>query len=131
MVIYKNKLFHQWSEDEKLNDTALADAVNEMENGIYDANLGGYIYKKRIAIRGKGKSGSLRTIVAYKSNDRAIFIYGYAKNSKSNISPKETIALKKLAKIYFNYDMREINKAVNAGELIEVYNEKDNLRSSA
>lgn len=123
MKIYKNKLFHQWSKEEALSDAALINAVKEIESGIYDANLGGFIYKKRIAIRGKGKSGSLRTILAYKMKNKAIFIYGYAKNRKDNISLKEEQALKKLAKIYFAYEANEINIAVNSGELFEVYDE--------
>ncbi len=131
MEIYKNKLFHQWSKEECLSDKALIDAISEMVNGIYDANLGGYIYKKRIAIRGKGKRGSLRTIIAYKAEDKAIFIYGYAKNNKSNVSVKEELALKKLAKIYFSYGVNEIKKAVQMNELIEVYDEEDNFRNSA
>lgn len=127
MEIYKNKLFHHWSKEESLDNRALTEAVDEMENGVYDANLGGYIYKKRIATQGKGKRGSLRTIIAYKTKEKAIFIYGYAKNSKSNLSPKEELALKKLAKIYFGYGAHEIKKALHSGELIEVNDEKDNL----
>lgn len=78
----------------------------------------------------KNKLFHQRTIIAYKAKNRAIFIYGYAKNSKENISLKEEQALKKLAKIYFGYEEHEINKAVNSGELIEVHNEKDNFRNS-
>jgi hypothetical protein len=74
MKIYKNKLFHQWSKEEALSDAALINAVKEIESGIYDANLGGLIYKKRIAIRGKGKSGSLRTILAYKMKTK-LFLF--------------------------------------------------------
>ncbi len=129
MKIYKNKLFHQWSKEEVLSDATLIEGIEEIEKGIYDANLGGCIYKKRMAIPGKGKRGSLRTIVAYKVSDKAIFIYGYAKNHKSNLSIKEEQALKKLAKIYFAYGADEINKAVHSGELIEVYDEKNNSRN--
>lgn len=128
MKIYKNKLFHQWTKKEALCDTTLLEIIDEMEKGIFDANLGGYIYKKRIAIRGKGKSSSLRTIIAYKTKDTAIFIYGYAKNAKENVTVQEELALKKLAKLYFSLSNDEINIAVNKRELVEVHDEKKHFR---
>lgn len=45
--------------------------------GRYDANLGSNIYEKRIRFKGQGKSGSGRTIICFKINDRAIFIHGF------------------------------------------------------
>lgn len=129
MKIYKNKLFHQWAKKESVHNTALIEAIAEMEKNVFDANLGGYIYKKRIAIHGKGKSGSLRTIIAYKTKDKAIFIYGYAKNAKENITDKEELALKKLAKLYFSFSTHDINTALNNKELIEVYDDKKYFRN--
>lgn len=42
---------------EKLPDGALCEAVKEMESGLIDASLGGFLYKKRVARVGGGKSG--------------------------------------------------------------------------
>ena len=98
-----------------------------MQNGLYEANLGGYVYKKRLPLGHKGKSGGVRTIIAFKSSDKAIFVYGYSKGEKSNITKKEEDSLKKLAKIYFSYSDNEINEAISAGILLEVHtNEKIN-----
>ena len=83
---------------------------------------GGHLYKKRIAIDGKGKRGSLRTIVAFKKEDKAFFVYGYAKNSIENITEAELEALKELAKIYFSYGDVGINNAVKSKKFIEVTN---------
>jgi hypothetical protein len=59
-------------------------------------------------------------IVAFKLNDKAIFIYGFAKNKVDNISKNEKEALKSLAKVYIGYDEHAINKAIKSGELIEI-----------
>ena len=67
--------------------------------GNFEANLGGYLYKKRIRFQGQGKSGGGRTIVCYKKGDRAIFLHGFAKNEKSSLSKKELLAFKELSKI--------------------------------
>ena len=44
----------------------------------------------------------------------------YEKNGKANITDLEKEALKKLAKIYFNYSERQLAKAVENNELVEI-----------
>lgn len=99
-------------------------AITEMNKGMYDANLGGSVYKKRIAYGGKGKRGGARTILAFRAHTKAFFIYGFAKNEIDNISTKDEDALKILAKVYLNLTEIEIETALSKNELIEVINEK-------
>ncbi|HEV2614568.1 MAG TPA: type II toxin-antitoxin system RelE/ParE family toxin [Gammaproteobacteria bacterium] len=120
MRIFKNKLFSRWATEVEIEDSDLVKAVREIGEGLYEANLGGFVYKKRVPLCGRGKSGGARTIIAYKLDSKAIFIYGFAKNKMDNITVKEKHALKELAKIYFNYDHNQINHAVKVGELVEV-----------
>ena len=67
MQILKSKSFCRWTSEADLNDAELFQAVQEMQQGIYDANLGGYIYKKRVRLKNRGKRSGARTIVAFKS----------------------------------------------------------------
>lgn len=120
MDIYKIIAFSEWAEEYKVSDEILFDAITEMNNGLYDANLGGNVYKKRIPLDNKGKRGGARTIIAFKYNDKAFFIYSFAKNKKDNISEKELKALKKLAKVYFGLTDKEITEALRIGHLIKV-----------
>ena len=46
MRIFKNITFSKWAAKEKLSDEALRLAVLEIEHGILDADLGGYVIKK-------------------------------------------------------------------------------------
>jgi len=120
MHIYKLKWFNKWAKSEKLNDRSLLNAINEINAGLVDAKLGKYIYKKRVAVSGKGKSGALRTIVAFKSETRAVFIYGFSKSNQENISDKELKALKMFASEVISYDQQEIENALKIGTFIEV-----------
>ena len=54
----------------ELNDAMLCQAVSEMERGLLDADLGGGVLKKRIALPGRGKRGGIRTLVATNQGDR-------------------------------------------------------------
>ena len=67
MRILKNKAFNKWAAKEGVSDQVLKDAVAEMGKGSFDANLGGHLYKKRVALGGKGKSGGVRTLLAFKA----------------------------------------------------------------
>jgi hypothetical protein len=93
------KHFSRWATKQKIPKDELEKALTDIQTGNFEANLGGNVYKKRIRFEGQGKSHSGRTIICFKKNDRAIFIHGFAKNEKSNLSTKERIAFKELAKI--------------------------------
>lgn len=54
MQIYKTKWFNRWAKKEGLNTASLCLAVEEMLNGLYEADLGGSVIKKRIAREGQG-----------------------------------------------------------------------------
>lgn len=78
MAIYKTKVFERWSSKEELSDKALCKAVQEMKVGLFDADLGGGLFKKRIARQGKGKSGGYRTLVATNKGDQWFFVCNYS-----------------------------------------------------
>lgn len=120
MRILKSKWFNKWAEKEGLTDKALTEAIAEMEDGLNDGDLGGHVYKKRAAIQGQGKRGGLRTIVAFKVDDKSFFMFGFAKNQQDNIDKKELKALKLMAKELLNYSALELKKAIKVSELIEV-----------
>ncbi len=108
------------ADKEDLTDRDLSSAVKEMANGLIDADLGGHVMKKRVALQGQGKSGGARTLLAFKVGDKAFFMYGFAKNQQDNISAKELKALKAMAKQVLGYTPAQLNVALKAGEFIEV-----------
>ncbi len=120
MRIFKNKAFHKWAAKEGLSDSALTAAVDEIERGLIDADLGGRVLKKRVAIANRGKRGGVRTLIAYLASDKAFFVYGFAKSARDNIKDNELKGLKAYAAILLGYSDEELKKAVKAEVLIEV-----------
>ncbi len=112
--------FSKWASKQSVGLTALRNALDELKQGSFEASLGGHLYKKRIRFPGKGKSGSGRTIICYKRDQRAIFIHGFAKNEKSNLSAKELLAFKEFSKILLGLSEEQIATAVKNGDLREV-----------
>jgi hypothetical protein len=120
MRVFKTRAFSRWAGAEGLGDDALAAAVLEMEAGLIDAELGAQVAKKRVALPGRGRRGSTRTLVAFRRADKAFYIYGFNKTERANISGPELKALKLLAKELLGYPQRLLTKAIQAGELIEI-----------
>ena len=105
-------------------DTLLCQAVEEMVKGLIDADLGGGVFKKRIALPGKGKSGSVRTLLATNRHDRWFFVFGFEKNDRGNITTKELEALQLLADDLLSLKEEQIRRAIIDGALLEVTDEK-------
>lgn len=120
MEIYKNRWFNRWARKQGLTSSSLCTAVREMTAGLYDADLGGGLLKKRIAKSGQGKSGGFRTLVATNKGARWVFVFGFPKNERSNIDKDEEQALKILAAHLMSLTAQALDQAQRAGELTEV-----------
>jgi hypothetical protein len=119
---FKTKTFTKWMKKTDLKDQDLLFAITEMEAGLIDADLGGNVLKKRIALPGMGKRSSSRVLVASKFLSRWFFLFGFTKNEKSNVSDDELIYLQETAKRLFHLSDLEIQASIFAGELKELIN---------
>ncbi len=117
---FKTKWFDKWAKKEKLSNKQLLNAITEMNNGLFDADLGKSIFKKRVATQGQGKSGGFRTLIAYKLNDKAFFVYGFRKSAKNNITTNELKALQILAENLLEHNEQMLKQLVELKELTEV-----------
>ena len=122
MRVFKNKWFNRWARGEDIQDSALYNAAVEIVAGRYDADLGGCLFKKRLARTGGGKRGGYRTIVGYKkpNSERIIFLYAFAKSDKPNISGREEAALSLAAESFLSATDRQVDELLASGSIWEV-----------
>jgi hypothetical protein len=121
MKIYKVKAFYRWQKSEKVTEEALIKAVTDMENVIFEANLGGNIYKLEVQRAGFSKRRSHRTIVATKLSSKTwFFLYGFSKKDRANISELEEDSLKDLANDYLSLTQSDIDSMISQKFLFEV-----------
>ena len=92
--------------------------------GLIDADLGGYVFKKRVAFPGRGKRSGVRVIVATQKADRWFFLYGFGKNERNNISDKELEIFREMAVDLLKLNDRQVDLALSSGEFVEVLNER-------
>lgn len=123
--VLKRSNFARWQAGEKLPDTALCKAVQKMECGLIDADLGGFLFKKRVARPGGGKSGGYRTLLSARIGSRFVFLHGFPKSAKANITQDEKKALQFTGKVFLKLSAEAVSKALQSGVLLEVHCEQD------
>ena len=88
--------------------------------GLLNADLGGGVIKQRIGRRGQSRSGGFRTIVLFRREDRAFFVYGLARSARENLRRDELEAFRRLADAYLALDRLGLAAALAAGAISEV-----------
>ncbi len=120
MRVFKTRTFQRWAGKAGVTDAALLDALAQMERGLIDADLGGNLYKQRVALPGRGKSGSTRTIIATRFAGVLFFLYGFEKSDRDNIATKELVLYQRLAQELLNMSEVQITSALAGKILMEV-----------
>ncbi len=120
MRVFKTKWFVRYARRERIEDESLCDAIERAERGIVDADLGGGVIKQRVARTGQGRSGGYRMLIAYRSGDRSVFLYGFGKNERENIEHDELATLREIAAGWLKADVESLRRAMKEGVLLEV-----------
>jgi hypothetical protein len=123
--VFKNKWFAKFAKKEGISSEKLLKAIKEVEYGKIDADYGGGVIKQRIARPKDGKSGGYRSVILYRRNAIAFFVYGFSKNTMDNIDKSAVRDFKKLAKLMLKLTDEQIKVLLEKGELEEVKDEKE------
>jgi hypothetical protein len=110
---------------ERLTDAILCRAAREVVVGVLgagEADLGGGLFKKRLARPGRGKSGGYRVIIAYRPprTERVLFTYAFAKNAAATLTQQGHEALAKAAAAFLAADERQVAALRASGDVREI-----------
>ena len=64
-------------------------------------------------------------MIALRREDRAFFLYGFAKNERSNIGSEELDAFRQLARVYLALTPQQLAALILEGELKELTDGQD------
>jgi hypothetical protein len=117
--IFKTKWFVRYARHERIGDDSLRRAIERAERGVVDADLGCGVIKQRVARAGQGRSGGYRLLIAYRAGDRAVFLYGFAKNERENIGDDELATLREIAEAWLEANDECLEHAIREGILQE------------
>lgn len=118
--VYKNKAFARFARKSRIRDADLWKAAQLANDGLIDADLGGGVIKQRIARAGEGKSGGSRSIILFKRNNRAVYVYGFEKKDLANVKANDLVAFRELASVVLAYTEVEMARFVRDGVFFKV-----------
>lgn len=120
MKIFKTKEFSRYARREGIDDERLCEAVARAERGLIDADLGGGLVKQRVGRAGQGRRGGYRTLMAFSSRTRTVFVYGFAKSERDNIGPDELHFWRSIARGFSTMNEEQLGRLIAAQEITEV-----------
>ena len=120
MRIFRNQWITKFAKKHKISDSELIEAVERANKGVIDADLGGGVIKQRIARQGQGRSGGYRSLIFFRSGERAFFMTAFAKNDRENITNKELTELKKAAAVILAMTEIDREQAKSNGTFTEI-----------
>jgi hypothetical protein len=128
MRIFKAKGVKRFASRERITDANLKAAIERASLGLIDADLGGGLIKQRVARAGQGRSGGFRMIVAYRDAHRAVFLYGFAKNERDNISNDELETLRAIGANWLAASLKVVKQALCDGDLQEITHDDESTK---
>jgi hypothetical protein len=120
LQIFKTREFARFARKKSIGNAELCNAVDRAQRGLIDADLGGGVIKQRVARPQQGRSGGYRTIIAFRSASRSIFMYGFAKSGQANLTAGELSVYKALATVLQGASAKDLEVLLDGGELNEV-----------
>lgn len=120
MKVFKNAWFSRFARKENIRASALLDAIKRAEKGQIDADLGGGVIKQRIARPGESKSKGYRSIILFRKDEKAFFVYGFSKSELGNIRADEEDQFKKMARHVLALTDAQLATLVVNGQFEEV-----------
>jgi len=120
----KTKWFSKWAKKQKISDSKLLRSIEDMQNNLSSVNLGGGLFKVRVASENVGKSSAYRTIVVYRADERAVMIYGFMKKERENLSSDELKSFKILSKDILRLNDEALTGAIEKNVFVNI-GEKD------
>lgn len=122
---YKIKKFKSEAKKVSLADESLIETLNNFlkmdREGQQKYSLGAGLYKLRLStMEGRGKSAGSRSILAFKQDNRVVWIHLFSKNEKANVSTDELKKLKTLSDVLLALSESDMENLIELGELFEV-----------
>jgi len=112
--VFKTAAFAKSVRRARITDDELCKAVQEVMDGLFSADLGGGVFKKRL------NRNMHRSIILAKCGKRWVYEYLFAKNERDNIDDDELQGYKYLAKAYAGTTPAQLDELIATGRLLEI-----------
>lgn len=125
--VFKSAWFARYARKQDISDQQLLDAAQNVRAGCADADLGGGVFKQRLARKGRGKSGGYRCVMLFDGHKSTFVVYCFAKKDLASLRESEVDAFKKMAKHVFSLTEGQLGTLIANGQFEEVLDNDEKL----
>lgn len=115
---FKTAWFAKAARKARITDDELCEAIRAVMKGQAD-DLGGGVFKKRL------DKNRHRSIILAKGQQYWVYAYLFAKKDRANIDESELRAFRNLADVYARKTDDEIERELEAQEIVEICNDRE------
>ncbi len=126
MRAFKTNHFARYAGTQRITDAELWDAFGRIDGSNLDSNLGSGLIKQRFARPGRrGRPLGYCSILAYRTDNRALFFYGFPRNRPDELAPRELAVYRRLAAVILQLNEESIKHLIAEGKFTEVQHGKE------
>lgn len=122
-TLYVHKRFDRVFKKTRLTDSVLCYAAGDVITGVFEADLGGGVIKKRLALH-QGKRGGARTVIFFRQGTNLVYYDGWVKNLSRKyareIDQDQLDTYRDVARMFFRANSEVMSLLVRSGMVREV-----------
>ncbi len=107
----------------RIPDQKFIEAAQRARDGKAYADLGGGVYKERIARKGQGCSSGFRTVLCLRHDGDALFFAIFEKKRNANLNDEELKTALRIASEFRAFSEQDIRAAIAARKFREIQKE--------
>ena len=118
--IFSIPAFDRFARKARIGDERLIDAVDRADRGLIYADLGEEVIKQAVGRPNEAAINGFRTIIGFRAEFRAFFLYGFPKNQADNITPNALKGFRKIAADFMLLTDGQMDILLSSEELREI-----------
>lgn len=122
-TLYVHNVLTKCLKKTRLIDSVLCYAAGDVITGVFEADLGGGVIKKRLALH-QGKRGGVRTVIFFRQGTNLVYYDGWVKNLSSKyareIDEDQLDTYRDVARMFFRANSEVMSLLVRSGMVREV-----------
>ncbi len=110
---------------QRITDAELWDAFTRSLDPKVDCSLGHGLVRHRLPRPSRGRPLGFCSILAYRTDNRALFLYGFPRDRPDDLSQRDLIAYRDIATAFLELNNEAIDLLIAKGKFTEVHHDQE------
>jgi hypothetical protein len=122
---FKTNYFMRYAIAQHITDAELWDAFTRSVDPEADCNLGYGLIRQRLPRPSRSRPLGFCSILACRTDDRALFIYGFPRDRSDELTHRDLVAYRDIAAVFLELNNEAIDLLIAKGKFSEVHHDQE------